>query len=69
MGRPPKEEHRVHSASIRIRLMPEHDSLVREAAGLAGVSLSDWIRDRLVRLARREVAEAARYEAAGKAQE
>ena len=47
--------------------MPEHDALIREAASLAGVSLSDWLRERIVRAARREVAEAARYEAAGKA--
>ncbi|MFL6196808.1 MAG: DUF1778 domain-containing protein [Thermoanaerobaculia bacterium] len=49
--------------------MPEHDALIRQAAELAGISLSDWLRDRMVRTARREVAEASRYEAAGKAQE
>ncbi len=69
MARPRKEEDRAHSASIRIRLLPEHDALIREAAALAGVSLSDWLRERIVRTARREIAEAARYEAAGKTQE
>jgi uncharacterized protein (DUF1778 family) len=66
MARPRKEEDRAHSASIRIRLLPEHDALIREAAALAGVSMSDWLRERIVRTARREIAEAARYEAAGK---
>lgn len=60
---------RRHSSNLFIRVTPEHEELVRQAAGLAGTSLSDWIRDRLVRTARREIAEAARYEAAGKAQE
>ncbi len=60
---PPK---RRHSAALHIRLVPEHEELIRQAAELAGTSLSDWIRDRLVRTARREIAEAARYEAAGK---
>jgi uncharacterized protein (DUF1778 family) len=60
---------RRHSSSLYIRVTPEHEELIRQAAELAGTSLSDWIRDRLVRVARREVAEASRYEAAGKAQE
>jgi uncharacterized protein (DUF1778 family) len=67
MVRPKKESNRTHSESIRIRLTPEHDALIRQAADLTGTSLSDWIRDRLVRTARREIAESARYEAAGKA--
>jgi uncharacterized protein (DUF1778 family) len=60
---------RKHSTSLYIRVTPEHEELVKKAAELAGTSLSDWIRDRLTRVARREIAEAARYEAAGKAQE
>ena len=69
MARPKKDENRTHSESIRIRLTRDHDALIRQAAELTGTSLSDWIRDRLVRTARREIAEASRYEAAGKAQE
>lgn len=64
-----KPQKRRHSAALHIRLVPEHEELIRQAAELSGTSLSDWIRDRLVRTARREIAEAARYEAAGKAQE
>lgn len=60
---------RRHSSSLYIRVTPEHEELIRQAADLTGTSLSDWIRERLVRAARREIAEAARYEAAGKGQE
>lgn len=69
MARPRKEADRAHSSALRIRLLPEHDVLIRQAASLAGVSLSDWLRDRIIRAARREIAEAARYESAGKPQE
>jgi uncharacterized protein (DUF1778 family) len=58
MARPRKEEDRVHSASIRIRLTPDHDALIRQAAELAGISLSDWIRERLIRAARKEIGQA-----------
>lgn len=60
---------RRHSTSLYIRVTPDHEELFKKAADLAGTSLSDWIRDRLARTARREIAEAARYEAAGKTQE
>jgi uncharacterized protein (DUF1778 family) len=58
---------RRHSSSLYIRVTPEHEELIRQAAELAGTSLSDWIRDRLVRTARREISQTARYEAAGEA--
>jgi uncharacterized protein (DUF1778 family) len=60
---------RRHSSALYIRVTPEHEELIRQAAELAGTSVSDWIRDKLVRAARKDIAEAARYEAAGKAQE
>ncbi|HEX9940684.1 MAG TPA: DUF1778 domain-containing protein [Thermoanaerobaculia bacterium] len=65
-AKPPK---RRHSAALHIRLMPEHEDLIRQAAELTGTSLSDWIRDKLVRAARKDISEAARYQAAGKAEE
>jgi uncharacterized protein (DUF1778 family) len=65
----PEKPKRRHSSALFIRVTPEHEELVKQAAELAGTSLSDWIRDRLVRTARREIAEAARYEATGKASE
>lgn len=49
------QEKRNHSASMRVRLLPEHDELIREAAEHAGVSLSDWLRLVLLRAARDEL--------------
>jgi uncharacterized protein (DUF1778 family) len=48
---------RRHSSSLYIRVTPEHEELIRQAAERAGVSLSDWIRERLIRIARKELAE------------
>lgn len=47
---------RRHSASVRIRLLPEHNALIRKAADHAGILLSDWLRERLIAAARRETA-------------
>jgi uncharacterized protein (DUF1778 family) len=49
---------RRHSSALHLRLMPEHEELIRRAAELAGVSLSDWIRERLIRAARKEIGQA-----------
>jgi uncharacterized protein (DUF1778 family) len=48
---------RRHSSSLYIRVTPEHEEVIRQAAELAGVSLSDWIRERLLRAARKELKE------------
>jgi uncharacterized protein (DUF1778 family) len=66
MARPKAD--RTQTAALRIRLFPEQEELIRQAAGLAGISISAWIRERLVRAARREVSQAARYEAPGSAE-
>jgi uncharacterized protein (DUF1778 family) len=60
MARPKIEESRRHSASLRVRLLPEHDALIREAAEHAvrrtgSGDLSDWLRETLVTGARREL--------------
>ena len=55
----PKPEKRKHETSIRVRLLPEHDDLIRRAAAHAGVTLSDWLRERMLKAARKELAEAA----------
>ena len=60
MPRPKKEELRRHSASMRVRLFPEHDALIREAAERAvrrkgSGDLSDWLRETLVTAARKEL--------------
>jgi uncharacterized protein (DUF1778 family) len=49
---------RRHTAMLNIRLLPEHAELIRQAAEMAGVSLSDWIRERLIRAARKEIGQA-----------
>lgn len=67
MARPKAEK--TQSATLRIRLFPEQEEMIREAAELAGISISAWIRERLTRAARREISQAARYEAAGQTQE
>ncbi len=52
---PANTERRQHSASVRVRFQPEHDQLVRKAAGHAGITISDWMRDRLLKAARDEL--------------
>ncbi len=52
---PADQEKRTHSAQLHIRLTPEHDRLVREAAEHAGQTLTNWIRGVLVREARKEL--------------
>ena len=69
MAKTRTESDRAHSAALRIRLLPEHDALIRQAATLAGVSLSDWLRQTIIRAARREIGQAGRYEAAGEPRE
>ncbi len=50
-----KTPQRKHTASILLRLLPEHAELVQEAADHSGISRSDWIRERLLRCAREEL--------------
>lgn len=51
-------EKRKHSGSVRIRLFPEHEADIRHAAQLAGLNLSSWVRERLIKSAREELAKA-----------
>jgi len=60
MARPKMEEARRHSGSLRVRLLPDHETLIREAAAHAvkrkgSGDLSDWMREVLVAAARREL--------------
>jgi hypothetical protein len=43
--------------------------MIRQAAELAGISISAWIRERLIRAARREISQAGRYDAPGEPRE
>lgn len=56
--RKPASEKRRHSGSVRIRLIPEHEADIRQAAQLAGLNLSAWVRERLIRAARDELTHA-----------
>jgi hypothetical protein len=60
MGRPPKEPGKTHSESILIRLEPAEKSAFQDAADLAGAPLSVWIRERLRRIASKELGDASR---------
>jgi uncharacterized protein (DUF1778 family) len=51
----PKPQKRRHTAQINLRLLPEHDRLIREAAEHAGMTVTNWIRGVAVREARREL--------------
>jgi len=53
-------EKRRHTEAVRLRLLPDQDKLIRKAADMAGISVSAWVRDRLVQVARRELAKAKR---------
>lgn len=56
--RKPATEKRKHSGSVRIRLIPEHEADIRHAAQLAGLNLSSWVRERLIKSAREELVQA-----------
>jgi predicted HicB family RNase H-like nuclease len=58
-GRPPKDEDRLHSESLLVRLETTEKEAFRDAADLAGVSLSTWVRERLRQVAIRELQSAA----------
>ena len=62
MARPPKEVTRRHSADIRLRLMPEHDDLIRRAAEQVAQrrgsgNVSTWLRDVAILAAQEELGE------------
>lgn len=46
------------TAALNMRLRPDHLDLFRRAAEHAGLSLSGWVRERLLRAARAELGEA-----------
>jgi predicted HicB family RNase H-like nuclease len=59
-GRPPKEADQLRSESLLVRLETNEKEIFRDAAEKAGVSLSDWVRERLKRIAVRELGKASR---------
>ena len=56
IGRPPKE--RTRDGFLEVRLDVEEKQAFKDAADLAGLALSAWVRERLRALARKELEEA-----------
>jgi len=57
-GRPKKPPEQRRSESLEVRLDFQEKSAFREAAAIAGLALSAWVRERLRRVAAEELAEA-----------
>jgi uncharacterized protein (DUF1778 family) len=55
MARPRKPKELRQGAAVRLRLREDHDALIRAAAEQAGIGISGWMRDRLLRAARQEL--------------
>ncbi|MCA9230932.1 MAG: DUF1778 domain-containing protein [Planctomycetales bacterium] len=53
-GRPPKGD-KAQSTRLYVRAVDADKELLEEAAEAAGMSLSEWIRDRLLKTAKREL--------------
>ena len=53
-----KEPKRAYNRPLQVRVSEEQYALFEEAAVLDGRSLSNWARERLVRIAKRELAKA-----------
>lgn len=59
-GRPPKDVDKLRSESLLVRLEGGEKEAFRNAAELAGVPLSSWVRKRLRQIAAKELGRAAR---------
>lgn len=59
-GRPPKAAHSVKAEYLDIRIGGSEKQAFRDAADLAGLDLSAWVRERLRASARKELEGAGR---------
>ena len=59
-GRPPKEANQLRSQSLLVRLETTEKKAFQDAAQLAGIPLSTWVRERLRQVALRELNKASR---------
>ena len=59
-GRPPKQAADLRTEDLLVKLKVDEKEAFRDAAELAGVPLSSWVRERLRRVALIELQEAAR---------
>ena len=58
-GRPSKSPDDLRNEDLLVKLKADEKEAFKDAADLAGVSLSSWVRERLRRVAIRELEEAA----------
>ncbi|MHB1424334.1 MAG: hypothetical protein ACYC3I_14265 [Gemmataceae bacterium] len=54
-GRPPKEAGKAKASILQVRLDEAEKRAFNDAAELAGLALSAWVRERLRTLARKEL--------------
>lgn len=54
-GRPKKSSHELQTEYLDVRLTSAEKQAFREAAGIAGLPVSTWVRDRLRQSAAREL--------------
>ena len=59
-GRPPKEVDQLRNESLLVRVEADEKEAFKDAARLAGIPLSSWVRERLRRVAVNELQEASR---------
>ena len=59
-GRPRKNTEKLRSESLLVRLEDAEKVAFRDAADLAGVPLSSWVRERLRQIASKELSSAQR---------
>jgi uncharacterized protein (DUF1778 family) len=59
-GRPKKGSDMAKAEMLEVRVGPAEKQTFKDAADLAGIGLSTWVRERLRRIARRELEEAGR---------
>ncbi len=59
-GRPKNPENAVKKRVLQIRLLEQEKQAFDEAAEIAGLSLSSWVRERLREQSRKELQEAKR---------
>jgi len=57
-GRPLKAQDQLKNENILVRVEPDEKEAFKDAARLAGISLSSWMRERLRRVAVNELQEA-----------
>lgn len=58
-GRPTKSPNELRTEDLLVKLQTDEKAAFKDAAQLAGVPLSVWVRERLRRVAVRELEEAA----------